>query len=247
MSDIHIGNPVGRFAKIRSLFSSTLRANQKNLRVLVDHITAHQDPSTCVVVITGDLVDNGSQSELDAAADELSYLVAHGFELHIQPGNHDVGRSGLFWSKRRSQRHRYCVKDLTGFGSWPYTVEYGDWNLVCLDSTIKTKSPLSMAQGDIGGQQIPYLAARPPSVHTVIALHHSPLGGHPLLRLRDRREFQALTNRDRYRCIYGHLHKRAHFYSTDAHCEMIAADASTESMSYQIVCPLSGEVEVVYV
>lgn len=243
LSDLHIGKAKkGRWSKFKGLFTNNIKYNKNRTRRLVSYITENEDPQEVVIVITGDIVDNGSQKEIDAALDELIYLKVEGFEIHVVPGNHDVGRLGLVYQKKAAQRFRELSRELSGLSSYPYTKEYLNFRLICLDSTCSSKNPMSMARGEIGNEQLAYLASRPSNKPTIVSMHHSPLGGNPSLWIRDRDQFLDVTNRDDMICLYGHLHTREHFFATQDRCEMIAQDASTESMSYRVIDPVERSV-----
>jgi 3',5'-cyclic AMP phosphodiesterase CpdA len=158
------------------------------------------DPRPDCVVVTGDLVDNGSPAEYAA----LSEIVA-GFPLPLRlvAGNHDS---------------REPLLDAFGGGALlggafetRYSVELAGATLVVLDSSV----PGSHA-GQLGQEQLNWLddaLARRPDLPALVCLHHPPIAvgiaAMDDIRLRDGEAFAAVVARHPHvvRVLAGHLHR----------------------------------------
>jgi 3',5'-cyclic AMP phosphodiesterase CpdA len=118
-------------------------------------------PGPDAVLVTGDLVEHGTDAEYAAVGELLAPLA--GVPLLVLPGNHD---------DRAALRRHF---DVPGEGAEPvqYAVTLGPLRVVVLDSTIPG--------ADAGRLDAPRLAwldavlAEEPARPTLIALHHPPL------------------------------------------------------------------------
>jgi len=169
------------------------------LTAVLDAVRALPDPPDALLV-TGDLVDNGSDEEY-ALVHEL--LSAVGAPLHVLPGNHD---------RREGLRARF---GLPGDPAAPvqYAAELGPLRLVALDTTIPGR-----AAGELDAERLDWLDAelsRAPEQPTLLAMHHppAPTGVAPWdeigLPASDRAALEAVIARHPQvrRVVAGHIHQ----------------------------------------
>ena len=129
------------------------------LTAAVDRVRAMR-PQPDAVLVTGDLVDHGSDAEYEQVRELLARLQAPTFTL---PGNHD---------DRAALRRQF---GLAGAGAEPvhYAVDLGPLRLVTLDSTLPGED-----SGALDNEQLTWLASvldASPEQPTLIAMHHPPL------------------------------------------------------------------------
>ncbi len=153
------------------------------------------------IVITGDLTNDGAESEYAGLAHQLTQLDCPVFTL---PGNHD--------------NPALMRKLLTNAGPLEngaedkiyYAVQVGDLTLICLDSSVPGEP-----YGNLGSTQLSWLEAQITSCDTpvVIALHHPPiatgLAKMDAIGLRDSPAFQKIIEKAPCvsRIICGHVHR----------------------------------------
>ena len=128
------------------------------LRTVLDAVLAMPDRPD-VLLVTGDLVDNGTDEEYTLVHALLS---AASLPVHVLPGNHD---------RREGLRARFA---LPGAGPAPvqYPAELGPLRLVALDTTIPGR-----AAGELDSDRLAWLDAelsRAPQSPTLLAMHHPP-------------------------------------------------------------------------
>ena len=124
----------------------------------VEAVRALPSPPDAVLV-TGDLAENGRDTEYEQARELLARLEV---PVHVLPGNHD---------DRRALRRRF---GLPGADAAPvhYAVDLGPLRLVVLDSTRPGEDP-----GTLGSEQLAWLDAElgaAPYQPTLLAMHHPP-------------------------------------------------------------------------
>lgn len=225
IADSHLGQPEGRMALVRRLLGRHDSTHAERMTNVADKLLAHPDYADMVVCHLGDVTDRSTKKEWDEAREYLQDLCDH-----VVIGNHDatsVWGQGNGYSSEGHMRSLRGIKDLTGRRvSYPEVCDYGDWRLILLDSTAHNEKGTSFAQGRIGNPQLAFLAVELSVVKpTIVALHHSPMGGKPFLHITDSEAFLSVTNRDHVACVFGHLHEHRVFEATDNHCHMIALDA----------------------
>jgi Icc protein len=150
LSDPHI---VGRHETLLGGIDTTAF-----LRDAVHHLNV-MDPIPDLVLITGDLVNDGGAAQYEHLAELLDPLVA---PLHLMPGNHD--RNDHLVAAFPDRVH---LRDGRADG-----VIEGPLRIVTLDS-----GRFPEAGGSLDPEQLTWLAdvlAAAPSAPTVVALHHPP-------------------------------------------------------------------------
>jgi 3',5'-cyclic AMP phosphodiesterase CpdA len=113
-----------------------------------------------VLLVTGDLVNNGTDEEYALVQELLAEVPA---PVHVLPGNHD---------RREGLRARF---GLPGDAAAPvqYAADLGPVRLVALDTTIPGR-----AAGELDSERLDWLdaeLARAPDQPTLVAMHHPPV------------------------------------------------------------------------
>ncbi|MGH6933695.1 MAG: phosphodiesterase [Dongiaceae bacterium] len=170
------------------------------LRRAVAHLNGLA-PRPDLVVVTGDLVDEGSPAEYDNLRAVLADLA---IPFVLMPGNHDE-RGNL---RRAFSGHRYLPDD----GEFlHYAIEDLPLRLVALDTVIPRQ-----AGGQLCPARLDWLAARleeQPAKPTVVAMHHPPfvcgLAGMDALNCENSSALGEIVARHPQieRVICGHVHR----------------------------------------
>jgi len=171
--------------------------------------------SDYVIVITGDLVEDGFNTDSLAEAKQfVEYLRKAKFHVLFVPGNHDVG-NGAFATKASSRqfiKHFFDEKKVV----FPRVDFIGETVFIGLNSMEEETGVLEggfSAEGELGDKQIDRLTKilKRKTVKAkkfcVIYLHHHPLEYRPFLYLKDAAELRtALSARKIDALLYGHYH-----------------------------------------
>lgn len=210
LSDIHIGKSdnTAKFASI--------------VNWIVDKKSVHKAE---IVVITGDIVDDGSLGQYREAQKQIGKLSASGFLVLCVPGNHDYGAQGIVESRECMTRFRTYI---SGSIDYPSRVDIpgSKHTFVLLDSMFEEMNGRELwgAQGELGKQQLAELdrilneiESSEPDRTVVLALHHHPFYYNYFLKLRDDALFKkVITDEDRgdsrVDCVlFGHKHSEKRF------------------------------------
>jgi Icc protein len=153
ISDPHVGAP-GRL--IHGCIDAAAR-----LRRCVEHIL-ELEPAPDVVVVSGDLVDEGVVEEYERLRELLAPLT---MPVYLMPGNHDE-RAALRVAFRG---HRYFPAE----GALFYAVDTYPVRMIMLDTVVA-----GMDGGSLETEQLEWLSAQlaaAPDRPTVLFMHHPPL------------------------------------------------------------------------
>ncbi len=175
---------------------------EPHLRSAVEHLLALK-PRPDVVVITGDLVEDGSKEEYECFAEILAPLKAK-IPVYVAPGNHD--ERAAMREVLRSAGHEY----LPDGAHLQYQVDLGELRLVSLDTVVPGKPG-----GHLCEERLAWLdqTLAESSKPTIVMQHHPPfLTG--LVRM----DGMGLSNADQgaaviskhshvQRVLSGHLHR----------------------------------------
>lgn len=192
------------------------------------------------LLVTGDLVHIGLESELRQAAQWLKQL-APPAQLMLVPGNHDIYAQGsdqlvqrlwgeyLFHGCGEQGNHFPVVRQLDGL------------RLVGVSTACTT--PVFMATGKLGQQQLDRLAVvleLAASEHQPVCLliHHPPLPGMTSWRkgLSDAESLQKLLERFPPALIFhGHLHHNREYQWGNTRIFCTASGSSVSDASYRVV------------
>lgn len=249
LSDLHGGQPVGRFAAIRRLVGRHDSHNAEQTRRIVDTINARPDRGEILTLVTGDIVDRSTAMEFDEMAGELARLET---ETEIVPGNHDKTSTrwqGMGFSRAGAGRYNWAHGQATGKApDFPYSRDFGDWRLLCLDSSAHNEKGTLFARGRIGDRQLAWLAMQLADTRpTVIALHHHPTMINPTLAVVDATEFLTVANRPHVIVLFGHRHREGHYSSTDYRPELFASGKTVKTLRFRLIDPVARSWEWVNV
>jgi len=238
LSDAHIG-PIPR-PKLRELAGKRLtgyanwlhtraRAHDMSLLGRIVEDIAAQKPDH--VVMTGDIVNIGLDSEIEAARGWLLSL-GRPEDVSFTPGNHDAYVPAAV--PRVAETFAPWTTSEEGEG-FPYLRRRGGIALIGLDSAVPT-APF-IATGRLGAAQREKLAAlldktRAEGLVRVVLLHHPPhrCGARPLRGLDDAAELEAVIARHGAELVlHGHNHKISVHRLPGAHGETLVVGAASAS------------------
>lgn len=195
LSDLHIGfwNCEAKAAKI------------------VDKIIKDEDPQSSVIIITGDVVEQGRRDKNLAKALKLvNELKDAGFSVLICPGNHDYGTGMINSGKNADNFKKIFLPQVKEF---PQVDIINDVAFIGLDSNAGELHWYDrfFADGELGGAQLDRLdniLADPEIVNKkkVIYLHHHPFNYLPFHHLKDSKKLKKVIENRIDVLLFGHLH-----------------------------------------
>ncbi len=213
VSDLHVHHEDKNNVKI-----------QRRVTPLVSEASLPDD----VVVITGDIVDDGDGEQYRKALVMLKVIRAR---VLVLPGNHDMGFLGTAYEEESAKAFDLFAEK---FGEGPFihkapqTIKIGNVLFILLNSCLQTESPFDLFCGEIGGQQLFQLdrilnIPENKELVKIVALHHHPVWqSDPTMRLLDADKF--------IRTIYGRVdivlngHRHVHnVYKNVGGCKFILA------------------------
>lgn len=226
-----------------------IRKDDKNNIVVKDKLSEvyKMMENRDVLVITGDITDDGS-----AAQYENTYDLLHPFKgrIAIVPGNHDFGRWGNFYNPDCVRRFAKLKEKLCATTNYMLKVnDIPKGQIILLDSCLRTGTITDFAQGKIGWWQRWRLKSKldqmkKHNVMSVVIVHHNPFYTNFFCRLQDAKEFLDVVL-GRANCVLiGHEHKeRKTWYPVDrpievADTRIYAADALFKENTDPIVIDL---------
>lgn len=161
-------------------------------------------PRPAFVVISGDLVDQGSAEEYELATAVLNLI---DLPIHVVPGNHDHAVTLL--DHLADAGHAQAARDEAD--RCYYRVDYPELIMLCCDSSVVGRD-----DGELGPTQLRWLdrelsasGDRP----VVLAMHHHPvasgIAAMDAIMLRDAMDLAQVLNRHDpiQRLLVGHLHR----------------------------------------
>ncbi len=203
LSDLHLGK------------SSNHQKTARIVDWIVDHPDDHQAE---VVVISGDLVDDGYLWQFELARKQLDRLESRGYLVLTAPGNHDYGMLGISES-RDSQA--WFSQLISGTDEYPRLEILHGQAFVLLDSMAAEMDAVEFwgAQGKLGMDQLQRLdhllddlAVNPAVECVVVVLHHHPFDFMYFHGLRDHADLKSVISQrvgeqPRVNCLlFGHKH-----------------------------------------
>jgi 3',5'-cyclic AMP phosphodiesterase CpdA len=225
---------------------------EKLVRRIVREWGGDQDKP--LVLITGDVVDDGREVEFIEARRILRPLHRAGFQVAPLPGNHDYGWNGSHAQEKRFKLFKKYLLGIENRVTYP-DVPYADndVSLITLNSMQAETGFWDglLADGELGTRQLDELGelitelrdARKKSHRIVIALHHHPFlfPDDPLFekvkewlghRLKDGADLMKLLEGRIDALLFGHEHRHVDF------SEPFDGHVLTEK--YDIPCILSS-------
>jgi 3',5'-cyclic AMP phosphodiesterase CpdA len=252
LTDPHLSTLTG--VKLSSLLGKRLsgylswRQNRRNLylpAVLARLVAAVRAENADQILLTGDLVHIGLETEITQAAEWLAALDSPD-KVMLVPGNHDIyaaGSAGLVfqsWSE-------YLFQSVTPAAPAGVTDQYpvvrrlGKINLIGLTTACVT--PVFMASGKLGREQLKRLArllqqAAREGQMVALLIHHPPLPGmtHWRRALTDAAALEAVLKPHPPAMIfYGHLHHNHEQQWGNSRIYCTAAASSSSDASYRVI------------
>ena len=208
LSDIHIGKSKNN-ARFDSIVSWVINNKETH--------------GSNVVVLTGDVVDDGALGQYREAEAQIKRLTDAQLTVLSAPGNHDYGANGIAESWDCVARFK---KYISGDVDYPYAVNIDDCVFIMLDSMLQEMKDYELwgAQGELGKQQLSELdrilnniEENEPEKKVIVALHHHPFYYNYFLKLRDDELFKKVVMDEdrgdsRINCLlFGHKHTEKRF------------------------------------
>lgn len=238
LSDLHIH---------RSMKSSDNINAEKVIAYILNRYNGDEKP---IVLITGDIVDDGKKKQYKNAVNILRPLLEHGFTVLPVPGNHDHGKFGNFYSKTsRNHFRNFILGDLLGLevatdnnvkycDIFPLTTIIDDVLFIGVDSSIGNFNDelAHFASGEVGEKQRNRIGAiltdeQNKDKKKVIYFHHHPfIRGNTLegytMELDDAAEVMQLIAGSIDVCCFGHKHK-SEIWSSENNIDWVMASGKT--------------------
>lgn len=168
LSDLHIGRT---------------NEEEQNFKLIVKYILDKGENewqnNKPLILITGDIVDDGAETQYIVAVGHLNKLHNAGFPLRIIPGNHDYGENG---NHATIENFNLFKKYFARFHEmeFPHKKPINDHIYVGLNS-MEEYTEVNFARGKLGSGQIKnacdYLRALPARENgqkVIVCLHHHP-------------------------------------------------------------------------
>ncbi|OGW75025.1 MAG: hypothetical protein A3J72_08540 [Nitrospirae bacterium RIFCSPHIGHO2_02_FULL_40_19] len=187
-----------------------------------------------LIIITGDIVDDGEERQFKAARDYLNKLHGAGFTLRIIPGNHDYGENG---NAAKIENFVTFKKYFGYFHEMKFPFREKEFinghSFVGLNSMAEY-TEVNFAKGKLGAAQIEETCAflngltdRHEKQKVIVYLHHHPflfpdegvlkkIGENVGLRLEDGSHFMKEIKNQRVDILlFGHEHRHLKFSGTE--------------------------------
>ena len=146
-----------------------------------------------MVLVTGDLAEDGSKDAYKYLATQLNHL---GVRVFTMPGNHD------HWLRQKSVFAETALEE-------PLLIEQGGWQLILLNSAVEGQVPGTLTERMITGLE---RALSSPHTAKIIALHHQPIAiGSPWIDrfplLQPENFWSCVDGREDVKAVlWGHIH-----------------------------------------
>ncbi len=179
--------------------------------IVIEKIIKDEDPEKSVIIITGDIVEQGRRDKNLAAASKLvKKLEDAGFTVLICPGNHDYG-TGLINSGKNAENFRKLF--LPRIKEFPQIDIINDAAFIGLDSNAGELHWYDrfFADGELGAAQLARLdrTLADPEIKNktkVVYLHHHPFNYLPFHHLKDKKKLKKVVENRVDLLLFGHLH-----------------------------------------
>ncbi|THB74831.1 MAG: hypothetical protein D3926_21240 [Desulfobacteraceae bacterium] len=213
--------------------------NSKNQDILSTLRNVEKNYPDHIIVITGDIVDDGSEKQYKNARDALKTFDGRVF---IAPGNHDFGAIGNFYSREKADRFdEFLSIPLNQGGTFlrenkpvvnVKTDESDIVMFIALDTNLETYHPFDFACGEVGEFQLAeldMLLSNPtvPEMKKVLFFHHHPfMRNDPFMELKDAGELARIIYNRIDVVLFGHKHVMDSWKNRWGVPYMLAADNS---------------------
>ena len=208
LSDLHIGKS-----------DNIDKCNRITDWILENQVT-HQSE---LLIITGDLVDDGQSWQFEQAREFILRLRESGYTVLVAPGNHDYGPDGFRESSTSQQD--FCEL-ISGIKEYPALFNIEGQAIILLDSMAEEIRNIDVwgAQGYLGMEQLQKLdqildelGKNPEVENVVLAMHHHPFDYLFYHGLRDDADLKGIIARRRNGpprvnvLLFGHKHIEMRF------------------------------------
>lgn len=215
---------------------------KKYLASVLEHLSvAVRAENADLILLTGDLIQIGLESEIAQATQWLATLGA-AEQLMLVPGNHDVYANGSAALVNKAWSEYLFHGGAAGqAGQFPVLRKRGKLSFIGLSTACVT--PLFMASGKLGGGQLERLAemlkqAASEQQMVCLLIHHPPLPGMTDWRkgLADADALQAvLESYPPLLMFHGHLHHNRERQWGESRIYCTAAASSVSEASYRVI------------
>jgi 3',5'-cyclic AMP phosphodiesterase CpdA len=251
LTDPHLSNlDDEKFLSLRGkrwsgYLSWRMNRSHRYLPVVLSHLVdAIKSEGADQILLTGDLIQIGLDSEITQAADWLANL-GSAEQVMLVPGNHDVyarGSSGSIHTAWSEYLFRYDPPEAVAkSGEYPVLRKLGNISVIGVSTACVT--PVFMANGSLGEEQLLRLAvlleqADEEGQLVCLLIHHPPLPGMAKRRkaLTDADGLQSLLKRHSPMLIlHGHLHHNREFLWGESRIFCTSAASSASDASYRVI------------
>ena len=226
-----------KFIHISDLhFHRKKKDNKKNSKTL-DFIK--QNYSSHNLIVTGDIVDDGHETQFKRAFEALSPFMGR---IFICPGNHDFGALGNLYSRERAERFDEMLSiplqqgaTFTGDNT-PVVNTIVENNtsvmLIALDTNLETDHPFDFACGKVGNNQLAALESiitNPAAAEMakILFFHHHPfMHNNPFMELKDAYDIMRTIYCRVDFLLFGHKHVPMQWQDYGGIPHVLAADNS---------------------
>lgn len=219
ISDLHVGRT---------------ETEGRNLKGIVKYIVNRDwNGLKPIVLITGDIVNDGEEEQFVFARKLLNDLYTNNFTVLPIPGNHDYGKNGNHAQEKRFKYFKNEFYKLENV-SYPHVKEINGHYFIGLNSMSAETGFFEglLANGELGSKQIKNtlgvlkkLDGRPPEQKVILHLHHHPFvypDEGPLKRIGDKvghglEDGDDLLHKISGRVdilLFGHEHRHLNFSRT---------------------------------
>ncbi|MCK5517592.1 MAG: metallophosphoesterase [Desulfobulbaceae bacterium] len=219
-------------------------------KIIAYIINRYDSAEKPVVLITGDIVDDGKRKQYENAVKILKPLVESGFEVLAVPGNHDHGRFGNIYSKRsRNYFRKYILGQLLSVpiatdtsvnysNMFPLKNTVNDVLFIGVDSSIGNffDELTHFASGEVGEVQRDRISGilgkdEYADMKKIIYFHHHPFIRNYTMEMDDAKEVMQLLAGNIDICCFGHKHISDVWSSQNSIDWTMASGKSTERNS----------------
>lgn len=221
------------------------KSDNVNCNIVVEYIVNKYTSDKPIVLLTGDIVDDGDKQQYKNAVEILKPLKENGFTLLACPGNHDYGHFGNVYTEESQalfQEYILCklidnpdarkpnteMEDL-----FPMLTEVGDVLFIGLDSVVGAEDEfMHFASGEVGKKQRKNLKTilknKPSGKKIVTYFHHHPFDRRYVMELDDAKKVMRILADNIDVLCFGHDHK-SEIWSSHHNIDWIMASSkSTE-------------------
>ena len=231
------------------------KTENKNCRKIVDFIINKYKTETIkpIILITGDIVDDGDEKQYKAAVKLLKPLTDY-FTVLACPGNHDYGPCGNFYTEESQALFQKCIMgellnhekaneaNVTMEDIFPTEHTVDNVVFVGVDSVVGNENEFGhFASGEVGKDQRLALARKLKAIgqsgkKAVVYFHHHPMHyqsgiDKPFMEMEDAKEvLRILATQADFVC-FGHRHKTGVYSSDDIDADidyLLASGKTTE-------------------